>query len=221
MARVRAFDAFSEDVRHIHTSWIVWRQLFDRAVTSREQPEQLTAAMDRAYRVTSSASAMVFEYIRWHMLKGVLVDVARLCDRTEMHGGENLTVERVLEDSRLVPGAIVPVERASAVMQEVLEFARSGTGLRGLRNKTLVHNDLNTALETCEIADVDIEATHSAIRNLVHFRDLIARAWAPEGSPERTSITPTPQSEIDAWKREADRVLDVLEAGLESERLSS
>lgn len=212
MSATDPFEAFSKDVRQIHTAWTLWRHLFNREHHTASSAAATVAAGDEAYRLTGAASRLFFSYARWYVLKGAVVDLCRLCDPKEMSGRRNLTVERILDETDLGGAPPLLAQEVRLAKSELDRIV--GGELKLLRNKVLAHNDLDVATGE-DLVDVDIvEAADHAVRRLVQFQHLVATAR--DGRPFSIQTGDAlPDRSVEAeWRVEVDRLLDVLRVGL-------
>jgi hypothetical protein len=207
------FQAFSDEVRELHTTWVLWRRLFDRAPELREDPEAVVRAGDEAYRVTRETSELMFRFVRWHMLRGALLDLCRLCDPKETMGKENITLERVFEDTDFSKQPDLQMLTRNA-MQEALRIVRDGAGLKALRNQLLAHFDLETAMGRRAPADVDLDDVDLAVRWVVAFQCRVAAVHEGRPFDIQAAHPEVPKSLVDGWKAQADNLVRVLAAGL-------
>lgn len=207
------FDTFSAEVRHLHVTWVLWRRLFSRAPEAEGNPEEAVRAGKEAYRVTREASELLFRYVRWHMLRGVILDLCRLCDPRVSMGKANLTLERVFDETDFSGQPTLKMMTENA-MREAIRIARASDGVGGFRNKLLAHFDLDTALGVTSPADFEINEVELAVRWVVAFQCRVA--WCREGRPFdiQAPHPHVPQSVVDGWKGDADNLVRVLAAGL-------
>ncbi len=81
------FAAFSEIVDHLDATWTMWRTMFGDLATEDD------------HDTFAKASPDVFQYVRWHWLTSVTLGLAKLADRDSMRGRENLTLQRIYDET--------------------------------------------------------------------------------------------------------------------------
>jgi hypothetical protein len=203
------FVVFSAEVRYLHTSWVMWRQLFEREPRTRED---ITAG-NEAYRVTGAASELFFRYVRWHMLAGTILDLCRLCDSKTTGGRQNLTIERVFEQTDFSEQEAVRLH-AQQAMEQLIRIVRDKSGIAGLRNQALAHLDLERSLGSALPADVETEWIREAVDWIVQFHHLISIARRRiQFHPASVSSLPDRSLE-EPWKASVDSLVRVLANGL-------
>lgn len=212
------FESFAEEVRHVHVTWTLWRRLFHKRDDDYASPAEFIDAGNEAYRVTGKTSELVFVYARWHMLRGVVLDLCRLTDPKQTGRHDNLTVERILESTSVSPpGAAKHLahNRASHLHEVVRQ------DMTPIRDKIIAHFDVNVALGRAPLPDADIERIDLAVRLLIGFTH--AARCAREG---RVIDAASPESRADRsieheWNKEADRLIEVLARGLDASQSAS
>lgn len=214
------FGVFAAEVRHVHATWTIWRRLFNKLDGDYPSLQAWMEAGNEAYRVTGTTSKTVFIYVRWHLLRGVVVDICRLLDAKEVCGRPNLTVERILEVTDFVASPSAGhVARNHA--EHLSEIAAKPHGLRALRNKSLAHHDLDVALDRAPFPDVDIGTIDLAVRVLVEFTHVVDRARRGAAFDISSPRSREDLSEEETWRKEADRLIATLASGLAATRTES
>jgi hypothetical protein len=205
------FAAFSDEVKHLHATWTLWRRLFNREPQDGEPAREAVRAGDEAYRVTGAASKVLFTYVRWHMFRGVVLDLCRLCDPPSVCGQPNLSLERIFSDTSSIGPAGVRA-KARTYMGRALEIVRDPKRMKVLRDKLIAHLDIDLATGKVPFPQVEIDDLDCAVRAVVGFRHLIeiARIGGPIQSLERD---PSPLDEA-KWHAEVDRLVELLARGL-------
>lgn len=109
----------------------------------------------------SRASPDVFGYVRWHWLVSVTLELAKLADRDSMRGRDNLTLERIYEET------VFAAERERRAARSAMDFAlqqMNGEAFKNARNRVIAHNDLFAATGVEDpLSALDIEVTQQAV----------------------------------------------------------
>lgn len=152
--------ALRREIENLNRSWMLWYRTFG-AGSSRE-----------LYGVMQSKCEHAFRQIRWQLLRGVTLDLSRMCGdgpTTRVKGGAertNLTVDSVLaaakfESERLRTYVSTPASLAQGVVSGD-EFAR-------LRNRVIAHADALVLTGTDDHPDVEMSALEDAVDYLLTF----------------------------------------------------
>lgn len=139
--RIDCFPAFEKTVRDTRACWILWHYLFDLdRVETKGEVDEFNARHEAMKRVSGS----FFMHARWSLLSSVLLGLGRLADPPRTCGRDNLTLERVFEQTDF--GSYVNAKNdAHVAMVHALEILES-QAFKDVRNKVLAHNDLDVAI---------------------------------------------------------------------------
>ena len=199
---VSQLEVLGEEIDNLRHAWAMWRRFFDREEEPGVSTEKQIEEGDRSYRITSRAP-LVFSHLRWHLLRGILVDLCRICDPPATGGHQNLTLSRFANESSYPdnPGWKPFVQKTADMAAQTLKQQR----IPELRNKVLAHLDLGAATGSWEWPDLDIDRVATVLRMVITFHH---RAANPGSSyPSGDVIT------SGAMKEQVDNVLDALERG--------
>lgn len=200
-------EVLDKQVTTLRDAWTMWRRLFYRdQILDGDDPRRTVKAEKRAYDLTGRTSELVFRHVRWSILRGVVMDICRLCDKRKTMGHDNFTLERVADE--------VPFEHQgwNDRLRGIAANARNAAeehGLFDLRNRILAHLDLQAALGEWEPQDFDVDGVDLAVRWIIQFHHQARNPGTHNIHPARDQEAPP---EVLA---QADRLLDILEAGLQ------
>ncbi len=153
------YEALASAVGNLHDTWAVWNHCFYES-SSNEAFE--------AYRQTA---VDVFGFTYNELFAGVVLGLARLSDRLEVCGNENITLERVFEGTDFT-GHEGWKRAAQKAMSEALLILR-GEDFRQLRDKRLAHHDRAVAIGTEKPPKIEIDLIRKGVRWAVQFCDRI------------------------------------------------
>ena len=177
-----SFASFERIVRDLRSTWILWHTLFDaNAASTLEEPVEF----DNRNAAMKAISPYFFKYSRWAMLNSVLGDLSRLADPLMSCGKDNLTLQRIFNETEF--GARTPSRSATEhALSEALNILRSSE-FRDLRNKALSHNDHEVA-QGGQKPDVGIEQVRMAVEWVTVFASRISSARRGETLDLRAPI---------------------------------
>jgi hypothetical protein len=159
--------SFEQIVRNLRSTWILWHGLFDvDVVGSPEEQVEFNARQE----AMNAISPHFFKYARWTMLNSVLGDSSRLADPLKSCGKDNLTLQRMFDDTEF--GGRDALQYATEhALTEALTILESD-GFRDLRNKALSHNDFEVARGDRR-PDVEIHQVRMAVEWVTVFASRI------------------------------------------------
>jgi hypothetical protein len=160
--------------------------------------------------VTAATSDLLFRYIRWHLLRGLILEACRLCDPKEIVSNENLPLHRIFDETDFSGRSPTEQVLTKQAMDEARSEARK---MKALRDRVLAHLDLDTALNGRLLPDVDIETIRLTVGWIVAFQHRVAicREQRPFDIQAAHDV---PRSIEEPWKQAADRLVQVLAEGL-------
>jgi hypothetical protein len=203
------FQVLSSEVKHLLAAWTMWRRLFYREDEPSAQAQ--VAAGDRSYRVTGAAAESFFYFTRWHLLRGVVMDLCRLGDRLNTGGQDNLTLARVLAEAPFSHG---PDKKSAEHELEWLDECIKT--LRPLRHKLIAHFDLDVATGRAPVPSASIDDIDLAVRLTTRIVQRMHATWdglhlgVQDAPPERWV------DERAQWTADVDRLVEVLDRGLDA-----
>ncbi len=199
------FEAFSRIVDDLHATWTMWQELFGEEARS------------ETHNVLVSASPDVFKYVRWHWLVSVTLELAKLDDRDQMYGRDNLTIQRIFNETDYAN------DEQRHVAQTVMDFALAKIQrdeFKKFRNRIIAHNDLLavTGIEN-PMGDMSIEPLYATVYAVRSFRDRIAaiRKGEPINIATGENYYPSPEDDK-RWHNDVRRLVSLLSAGLDAEQ---
>lgn len=139
-----------------------------------------------------------------------MAQVARLCDRPESAGRENLTVDQVFRrlDFTAHPG----IESwLRSCLNSALGEAR-GQKFLELRNKVLSHSDLEIERGEAARPDVELDSVRMAVESLAEFAWILESCQRGE-QPDRTQPRPYAVEREQRTRREVEKLIGALAAG--------
>jgi hypothetical protein len=209
------FRVFAGEVHHIRVSWTFWRRLFNKDESDDSSAEEVVRAGDEAYRATGATSELLFVYVRRHMLRGVIIDVCRLGDPKRTGRWDNLNAQRVVETTNFAD-APVAARFATDWLTHFHDLLRKQDGMKELRDKSLAHFDLATALTKSPLPDTNIDEIGLAVRYLVYLTNAVSTARDGRDLDRSYSDLHGDRTVEDSWKRDADRLVEVPARGLKT-----
>ncbi len=211
-SKKKGFEVLAAEVRHLEAAWTMWRRLYFREEEPSAQAQ--VAAGDRAYRITGAAAKSFFYFTRWHLLRGVVLDLCRLGDKLQTGGQSNLTVERVVGEA---PSASQLSDR---LIETELEFLRECLDpMKPLRDKLVAHFDLDVATGRAPVPSVPIDKIDLAVRLMSTLTERVRAAWNGEVLGVEDAPPDTLREQRTQWRSEIDQLVDLLERGLQSARV--
>lgn len=156
------FRKLRSDILNLHMRWKFFRQLY-----ADETGERLT--------LFSHTAADFFHIVQWLFLHDTCLSLSRITDPARTCGHENLVLEQLARSVE----SDVPSDPICAALRLALEKARRATKpFRKLRNRTIAHCDLESALrpEKNPLPGISRLSVETALNAVVDVLDVF-EAW--------------------------------------------
>jgi hypothetical protein len=171
-----------------------------------QDPVESVRSGDEAYRLTEEASRLFFEYARFQMLRGAILDLCSFCDPDP----RSLTLARILQTTDLSSRPDLQW-RATHAKKQAYKKVHKG-GIWQLRSKEVAHLDLATAVGAKSAVGI-VASLDVATRWVVDFQRVVIAGR--DKTPYDPEFARRDVGECE-WRASVDSLIQVLRLGLDA-----